>query len=98
MRLPWSIFEPFFGETLTPTDGLLIGFDITITDIDGDAPGAYAAPFGGAVAWSSDFENDNSPGVFGDLFISSEMISSTTPVNPADKLPTTWGKIKRGYK
>ena len=98
MRLPWSIFEPFFGEALTPTDGLVIGFDITITDIDGDAPGTYAAPLGGAVAWSSDFENDNSPGVFGDLFISSEMISSTTPVNPAGKLSTTWGKIKHGYK
>ena len=98
MRLPWSIFEPFFGEALTPTDGLVIGFDITITDIDGDPPGTYAAPLGGAVAWSSDFENDNSPGVLGDLFISSEMISSTTPVNPAGKLSTTWGKIKHGYK
>ena len=98
MRLPWSIFEPFFGGTLTPTDGAVIGFDITITDIDGDPPGTYAAPLGGAVAWSSDFENDNSPGVLGDLIISSELVGVATSINPADKLPTMWGKIKRGYK
>ena len=97
MRLPWSIFEPFFGAALTPTDGLVIGFDITITDVDGDAPGTYAAPLGGAVAWSSDFENDNSPGVLGDLMISSEIIGSATSVDPVDKLPATWGEIKRGY-
>lgn len=98
MRLPWSIFEPFFGAALEPTDGLVIGFDITITDIDGDAPGTYAAPLGGAVAWSSDFENDNSPGVLGDLIISNEVIGSATSVDPTGKLPVTWGKIKNGYK
>ena len=98
MRLPWSIFEPFFGAALEPTDGLVIGFDITITDIDGDAPGTYAAPLGGAVAWSSDFENDNSPGVLGDLLISNEVIGSATSVDPAGKLPETWGKIKRDYQ
>ena len=98
MRFPWSIFEPFFGGTLTPTDGLVIGFDITITDVDGDAPGTYAAPLGGALAWSSDFENDNSPGVLGDLMISTEVIGSATSVDPEGKLPSTWGKIKQGYK
>lgn len=98
MRLPWAVFEPFFGAALTPTDGLVIGFDITITDIDGAAPGAYAAPLGGALAWSSDFENDNSPGVLGDLMISTEVIGSATSVDPEGKLPSTWGKIKRGYK
>ena len=98
MRLPWSIFEPFFGAALAPTDGLVIGFDITITDIDGDAPGTYAAPLGGAVAWSSDFENDNSPGVLGDLLISNEVIGSATSVDPTGKLPVTWGKIKGTYK
>ena len=97
IRLPWSVFEPFFGAALAPTDGLVIGFDITITDIDGDAPGTYAAPLGGAVAWSSDFENDNSPGVLGDLIISNEVVGSATSVDPADKLPSTWGNIKRGY-
>ena len=98
MRLPWSVFEPFFGAALTPTDGLVLGFDITITDIDGAAPGTYAAPLGGAVAWSSDFENDNSPGVLGDLMISTEVIGSATSVDPKGKLPSTWGKIKRSYK
>ena len=98
IRLPWSIFEPFFGETLTPTDGTVIGFDITITDIDGDPPGTYAAPLGGAIAWSSDFENDNSPGVLGDLIISSERVGVATSVDPSGKLPTMWGDIKRGYK
>ena len=98
IRLPWSVFEPFFGGTLTPKDGMVIGFDITITDIDGDPPGTYAAPLGGAIAWSSDFENDNSPGVLGDLIISNETVGVATSVDPAGKLPTMWGDIKRGYK
>ena len=98
MRFPWSIFEPFFGGALSPADGLVIGFDITFTDIDGDAPGTYAAPLGGALAWSSDFENDNSPGVLGDLLISTEVIGGATSVDPRGKLSTTWGKIKHDYK
>ena len=97
IRLPWSVFAPFFGGPLAPKDGMVIGFDITFTDIDGNPP-AYAAPFGGAVAWSSDFENDNSPGVLGDLIISGALITQPTSVNPAGKLPTTWGRIKGGYK
>ena len=85
-------FEPFFGAALTPTDGLVIGFDITITDIDGDAPGTYAAPLGGAVAWSSDFENDNSPGVLGDLVISNEVIGSATSVDPSRQIASDMGR------
>jgi len=77
IRLPWSVFEPFFGAPLVPEHGLTIGFDITFMDIDGDPPGYYEAPFGGAMAWSSDFENDNSPGVLGDLLISGRSIGKT---------------------
>ena len=43
IRLPWAPFEPFYGSSLKPKDGLTVGFDITITDIDGDPPGKYAA-------------------------------------------------------
>ena len=93
VRLPWSVFDPFFGEPLVPEDGMVIGFDITFMDIDGDPP-QYAAPFGGAFAWSSDFENDNSPSVLGDLIISAD---SSTSVNPANKFSTMWGHIKDGY-
>ena len=98
IRLPWSVFEPFFGGPLVPKDGTVIGFDITFTDVDGDPPGTYGAPLGGAMAWSSDFENDNSPGVLGDLIISGEVIAGPTSVNPADKLPTIWGRIKGEYR
>lgn len=91
VRLPWSIFDPFFGGPLVPKNGLVLGFDIIFTDIDP----TYAAPVGGAIAWSSDFENDNSPGVLGDLVISAEVI---TAIQPAGKLPTMWGRIKSGHK
>jgi hypothetical protein len=87
VRLPWSVFEPFYGGALVPKDGLVMGFDITFTDIDP----TYAAPEGVAMAWSSDFENDNSPAVLGELFISAEVI---TAVTSAGKLPTMWGRIK----
>ncbi|MFQ6042399.1 MAG: sugar-binding protein [Candidatus Poribacteria bacterium] len=91
VRLPWSIFEPFYGGALVPKDGMVFGFDITFTDIDP----TYAAPVGGAMAWSSDFENDNCPAVLGELFLSNEpAITGGTAVNPAGKLPSVWGKIK----
>ena len=87
VRLPWSVFEPFYGSPLVPKDGLVVGFDISFTDIDPN----YAAPEGGAMAWSGDFENDNSPAVLGELFFSREVIIA---VNPAGKLSTRWAKIK----
>ena len=43
IRFPWALFEPFYGSSLKPKDGLTVGFDITITDIDRDPPGKYAA-------------------------------------------------------
>ncbi len=89
VRLPWSIFEPFYGGIPVPEDGMAFGFDITVTDIDP----TYAAPEGGTMAWSSDFENDNSPAVLGELFFSTEELG--TAVNPAGKLPSFWGKIKK---
>jgi len=95
IRLPWSIFKPFFGGLLQP--GKVIGFDITLMDIDGEDGDLSLAPEGGAVAWSSDFENDNSPGVLGDLTISNELISVGTSVNPHSKLPATWSSIKNKY-
>ena len=97
VRFPWSVFEPFFGGPLVPADGMVVGFDITFTDIDGDPPGTFAAPLGGALAWSSDFENDNSPGVLGDLIISTELVVEPSSVSPAGKLPTMWGDIKGQY-
>ncbi|MBM3236665.1 hypothetical protein FJZ31_10270 [Candidatus Poribacteria bacterium] len=87
IRLPWSIFEPFYGEPLIPKDGMAFGFDVTFKDSDP----TYAPPVGGAMAWSSDFHNDNSPSVLGELFLS---IVDAVAVNPAGKLPTVWGKIK----
>jgi hypothetical protein len=91
VRLPWSIFEPYYGEPLVPQDGMVFGFDITFTDIDP----TYAAPEGGAMAWSSDFENDNSPAVLGELFLSTEpAIAGGTAVSPAGKLSSVWGEIK----
>ena len=84
--LPWSVFEPFYGGALVPKDGLVMGFDITFLDFDPDF---------GAMAWSSDLENDNSPAVLGELFISTE---SGTAVSPAGKLPTMWGHIKAENK
>jgi hypothetical protein len=86
VRLPWSIFEPYYGGPLVPEDNMAFGFDITILDVDP----TYAAPEGGAMAWSSDFHNDNSPGVLGELFLSIETIA----VTPAGKLPSVWGNIK----
>jgi hypothetical protein len=88
IRMPWSIFEPFYGGTPVPEDGMVFGFDITVTDIHP----TYAAPEGGAMAWSSDFENDNSPAVLGELFFSTEELA--TAVNPAGKLSNVWGEIK----
>jgi hypothetical protein len=91
IRLPWSIFEPYYGSTPVPEDGMVFGFDFTFTDVDP----TYAAPEGGAMAWSSDFHNDNSPGVLGELFLSGESaITEGTAVNPAGKLPSVWGQIK----
>jgi hypothetical protein len=88
IRMPWKIFDPFFGKRFKPTDGDIIGFDITVMDIDP----VYDPPQGGAMAWSSDFENDNSPGVLGDI-----IFSTTAAVNPNGKLPALWGEIKNGY-
>jgi hypothetical protein len=88
VRLPWSIFEPYYGELLVPKDGMAFGFDITFTDIDP----TYAAPEGGAMAWTSDFQNDNSPAVLGELFLS---IVDAVAVNPVGKLPSVWGEIKK---
>jgi hypothetical protein len=68
IRMPWSVFERLFGGPLVPEDGQIIGFDITVMDIDGTPP-TYSEGAGGAMAWSSDFENDNSPGVLGNLII-----------------------------
>jgi len=88
IRLPWSIFEPYYGGPLVPENDMVLGFDFTFIDVDP----TYAAPEGGAMAWSSDFHNDNSPGVLGELFLSTEELG--TAVNPAGKLPSFWGKIK----
>lgn len=52
MRMPWNLFDHFYGKRIQPTDG-----DITVMDVDP----VYDPPKGGAMAWSSDFENDNSP-------------------------------------
>jgi hypothetical protein len=60
-------------EDFLPEDGVVLGFDVAVMDIDGDPP-IYAAPFGGAMSWSSDFECDNSPGVLGNLTISEELV------------------------
>jgi hypothetical protein len=87
LRLPWSIFESFYGEPLVPKDGMAFGFDVTFKDIDP----TFAAPVGGAMAWSSDFEDDNCPAVLGELFLS---IKDAVAVNPAGKLPSVWGEIK----
>ena len=75
IRIPWAAFEPIVGFPVEPEDELVLGFDITVMDVDGDPPGSYDPPLGGAMAWSSDFENDNSPGVLGHLIISEEMIA-----------------------
>jgi len=89
VRLPWDIFDHFYGKRIKPTDGDIIGFDITVMDVDP----VYEPPKGGAMAWSSDFENDNSPSVLGDI-----IFSTTASVNLTGKLPATWGHIKYGYK
>jgi hypothetical protein len=89
MRIPWSIFTPFYGGNLVPKSGLVMGFDISLVDSDP----TYAAPVGGAMTWSSDFENDNSPSVLGELTILAIEVS-TTSVTPKGKLASTWGDIK----
>ena len=45
-----------------------MSWDLTLTVMDVDP--VYDPPQGGAMAWSSDFENDNSPGVLGDIIFS----------------------------
>ena len=89
IRMPWSVFERPFGGPLVPEDGLVIGFDITMKDIDGNPP-TYTEGEGGAMSWSSDFENDNTPGVLGDLIIKDAvdedvpkiLFMTTDPNNP----------------
>ena len=87
LRIPWSIFEPFYGGTLVPTEGMMMGFDISLVDSDP----TYASPVGGAMAWSSDFENDNSPGVLGELKLGPGVVTAVTPM---EKITSTWGNIK----
>lgn len=89
IRMPWKIFDPYYGKRIKPEDGDVIGFDITVMDVDP----VYDPPKGGAMAWSSDFENDNSPGVLGDI-----IFSTTADVDPKDKLPMIWGQIKRKHQ
>ncbi len=74
IRIPWTSIGLLMGDDgFTPEDGIILGFDITVMDVDGDPP-TYDPPDGGAMAWSSDFENDNSPGVLGDLILSEEPV------------------------
>ncbi len=74
IRIPWTSIRMLMGDDgFEPEDGIILGFDITVMDVDGDPP-TYDPPFGGAMAWSSDFENDNSPGVLGDLILSEEFV------------------------
>ena len=89
IRMPWKIFDPYYGKRIKPEDGDVIGFDITVMDVDP----VYDPPKGGAMAWSSDFENDNSPGVLGDI-----IFSTTAAVDPSGKLPVTWGQIKQAHQ
>ena len=89
IRMPWKIFDAYYGKRIKPDDGDVIGFDITVMDVDP----VYDPPKGGAMAWSSDFENDNSPGVLGDI-----IFSTTAAVDPSGKLPVTWGQIKQAHK
>ncbi len=89
VRMPWKIFDPYYGKRIKPEDGDVIGFDITVMDVDP----VYDPPKGGAMAWSSDFENDNSPGVLGDI-----IFSTTADVDPKNKLPMIWGQIKRRHQ
>jgi len=86
IRIPWSIFTPFYGAPLIPKSGMVMGFDLSFVDSDP----TYASPVGGAMAWSSDFENDNSPSVLGELTI----VGTPAPVMPLGKLASTWGAIK----
>jgi len=88
IRIPWSLLEPFYGGPLVPKEGMVMGFDISLVDSDP----TYPAPVGGAMAWSSDFENDNSPGVLGELTLGPGLIPSA--ITPAGKLTSTWGSIK----
>ena len=89
VRMPWKIFDAYHGKRIKPEDGDVIGFDITVMDVDP----VYDPPKGGAMAWSSDFENDNSPGVLGDI-----IFSTTAAVDPSGKLPVTWGQIKQTHQ
>jgi hypothetical protein len=90
MRIPWSIFTPYYGAALVPKSGMVMGFDVSLVDSDP----TYAAPLGGAMTWSSDFENDNCPAVLGELTIVA-IEASTTSVTSKGKLASTWGDIKR---
>ncbi len=87
IRLPWSVFAQYYGGALVPQIGLIMGFDVTFMDSDP----TYAAPLGGAMAWSSDFENDNSPAVLGELLLAP---GGETSVSAKGKLTSTWGNIK----
>ena len=89
IRMPWKIFDAYYGKRIKPEDGDVIGFDITVMDVDP----IYDPPQGGAMAWSSDFENDNSPGVLGDI-----IFSTTAAVDPSGKLPVTWSQIKQAHQ
>ena len=70
---------------LEPIDGVVWGFDSTIDDHDVKGFGRE-----GAISWASSFENDNMVCGFGDL-----LFVGTRSVTPQDKLPTTWGNLKK---
>ena len=70
---------------LPPIDGVVWGFDSTIDDHDVKGFGRE-----GAISWASSFENDNMVCGFGDL-----LFVGTRSVTPQDKLPTTWGNLKK---
>jgi hypothetical protein len=70
---------------LPPIDGVVWGWDSTIDDHDVKGFGRE-----GAISWASSFENDNMVCGFGDL-----KFVGTRAVAPQDKLPTTWGNLKK---
>jgi len=45
------------------------------------------------LAVQSDFENDNSPGVLGELKLGPGVVTAVTPM---EKITSTWGNIKLG--
>ena len=68
-----------------PTDGTIWGFDSTAEDFDVKGEARE-----GAISWTSSFENDNTTCIFGDLlFVGARAVSAK------DKLPVTWGRIKK---